>query len=93
MKDLASRRYEDPYLLLERALEDGWQDIDTIPIAGDGEFLVITIKGLVRLARNRKKTRIARRADGWGPKRTTVASVKTGNYIGAIAWKWPDDKP
>lgn len=76
--------------MLEMAQADGWHTVDTIPLNGDGEFLVLTLSGLIRLSRNTKHFRNARRADGYGPKRTTVISVETGNYLGAIAWKWPD---
>lgn len=78
--------------MLEEALESGWQDIDTVPLSGEGEFLALTVSGLVRLARNRKAFRNPRKADGYGPKRMTVISVETGNYLGAIAWKWPPRK-
>ncbi|MFK7836171.1 MAG: hypothetical protein AB8B60_08115 [Sulfitobacter sp.] len=81
----------DPFKMLEDALSKGWQDIDTIPLKGEGAFLALTISGLVRLARNRKSDRRCRPADGYGPKRTTVSSVETGNYLGAIAWKWNDE--
>jgi hypothetical protein len=92
VKDTDFRKSEDPYLILERAVSDGWQSIDTIPLADEGTFWVITIKGLMRMARNRSLTRRARRADGWGPARTTVVSVDSGNYLGAIAWRWPDEE-
>ncbi len=81
----------DPYQMLEDALEKGWESVDTIPLKGEGAFLVLTMSGLIKLAKNRKDYRNPRKADGYGPKRTTVNSVKTGNYLGAIAWKWPDD--
>jgi hypothetical protein len=90
VKDTVVRRTDDPYLILERALTHGWQGIETVPLADEGVFQVVTIKGLVRLARNRSLVRKFRRADGWGPKRATVVSVDTGNYLGAIAWRWPD---
>lgn len=89
MKDIVHHSTQDPYMLLERAISEGWSSVDTIPISGEGEFLVVTLKGLVRLARSRAARRICRRADGWGPKRSTVVAVETGNYLGAIAWKWP----
>ena len=79
----------DPFKMLEDALADGWQDVETIPVKGEGEFWVLTISGLVRLARNRNYYRRHRENDAYGPRRTTVCSVETGNYLGAIAWKWP----
>ncbi|MEO1139715.1 MAG: hypothetical protein AAFW87_09685 [Pseudomonadota bacterium] len=82
----------DPYKMLEAAVASGWQTIDTVPLKGDGTFLVLTLSGLIRLARNRKAFRNPRKADSYGPKRMTVNSVETGNYLGAIAWKWPDDE-
>lgn len=91
VKDLLVRRTQDPYLILERARSQGWQSIETVPLAGDGVFQVVTIKGLVRLARNRSVVRKLRRADGWGPARATVVAVESGNYLGAIAWRWPDE--
>ena len=86
---LPTRR--DPFRMLEQALSEGWETIETIPLKGEGHFMVLTISGLVRLARNRRYTRGHREADGYGPRRTTVCSVETGNYLGAIAWKWPGD--
>lgn len=80
----------DPYKMLEDALTTGWQAIDTVPLKTEGEFLVLTLSGLIRLSRNRKAFRNPRSADGYGPKRMTVSSVETGNYLAAIAWKWPD---
>lgn len=32
-----------------------------------------------------------RKADGYAPERMTVVSVETGNYLGAMTWKWPDE--
>ena len=72
------------------ALASGWNSVDTIPLRGEGEFLVLTLSGLIRLARNRRDYRKFRNADGYGPKRLTVNAVETGNYLGAIAWRWPD---
>ncbi|MFC6584516.1 hypothetical protein [Sulfitobacter aestuariivivens] len=72
------------------ALSDGWNPIETIPLKGEGEFLVLTLSGLVRLARSRKSSRGGRKADGYGPARTTVNATETGNYLAAIAWRWPD---
>ncbi|NRB04154.1 MAG: hypothetical protein HRU30_12920 [Rhodobacteraceae bacterium] len=79
-----------PYKMLEQALADGWESVHNIPLKGEGEFVVLTLSGLIKLARNRKVHRITRKADGYGPARTTVVSVRTGNYLGAIAWRWPD---
>lgn len=77
----------NPYAMLSSALLEGWETIDSIPVAGDGEFVVLTISGLIRTARNRNAVRKHRRADSYGPKRTTVVAVDSGNYLGAIAWK------
>lgn len=76
--------------MLAEALSDGWQTVETLPIAGEGTFLALTLSGLVRLSRNRNKVRKSRRADQYGPRRSTVAAVDSGNYLAAIAWKWPD---
>lgn len=77
----------NPYKMLENALLEGWQTVDNIPLKGEGAFLVLTISGLTRLARNRKTFHAPRAADGYGPKRTTVCAAESGNYLGAIAWK------
>lgn len=79
----------DPYRMLEKALQAGWQDVDTIPLKGEGSFEVMTLSGLIRLSRNRKTFRRARPADGYGPSRTIVCAVDSGNYLAAIAWRWP----
>ena len=76
--------------MLAEALEDGWHSVETIPIKGDGDFLVITLSGLQRLARNRNQIRRYRKSDGYGPARANVISVGTTNYLAAIAWKWPE---
>ena len=81
--------HRQPFKMLEEALAEGWLPIDSIPLAGEGEFLALTLSGLVRLVKNRKTDRKPRRADGYGPKRTSVNSVETGNYLAAIAWRWP----
>mmetsp|Transcript_23292 Transcript_23292/g.40300 ORF Transcript_23292/g.40300 Transcript_23292/m.40300 type:complete len:92 (-) Transcript_23292:1689-1964(-) len=80
----------NPYEMLEQALLAGWRTVDDIPLKGEGTFLVLTLSGLHRLAKNRRSYRRFRAADGYGPKRLTVNSVETGNYLGAVAWKWPD---
>ncbi len=77
----------DPYKMRDDALARGWQSVDTIPLKGEGPFLVLTMSGLVRLARNQKAFRRVRAADGYGPTRTMVVSVETTNYLAAIAWK------
>lgn len=76
--------------MLEDALASGWQAVDTIPLNGDGEFMVLTLSGLVRRSKSRGFYRNIRKADSYGPMRITVNSVTTGNYLAAIAWKWPD---
>lgn len=80
----------DPYSLYEWAIEQGWHPIHSMPLAGEGEFIVLTLKGLIRTAKNRKATRKFKRSDEYGPARTTVVSSKTGNYLAAIAWKNSD---
>lgn len=80
----------NPYQMAEEALASGWQSVDTVPLNGEGEFLVLTLSGLIRLAKNRRDYRKFRKADGYGPKRLTVNAVESGNYLGAIAWKWLD---
>jgi hypothetical protein len=82
----------NPFDMLAAAVSLGWRTIEDIPLQGEGEFLVLTISGLVRRARNRKDFRNARPADGYGPSRTTVVAVETGNYLGAVAWRWPDQQ-
>ncbi|WP_299378068.1 hypothetical protein [uncultured Tateyamaria sp.] len=83
----------NPYAMAENAFASGWHSVDTIPLKGEGAFLVLTLSGLIRLAKNRRDYRKFRKADGYGPKRLTVNAVDTGNYLGAIAWKWPDPAP
>lgn len=90
LKDSLSKPRESPFKVLEQALQNGWQTVDTIPLAGDGSFMVITLTGKERRAKNRSSKPTLRRADGWGPKRTTVVAIPSGNYLGAIAWRWPD---
>lgn len=89
MTDATPKR-RDPFEMLADALQSDWQELDTIPLKNEGPFLVLTVSGLVRLARNGKTARKPRKADAYGPERTTVNSVKTGNYLGAMAWKWPE---
>ena len=79
-----------PHEMAQTALASGWNSVDTIPLKGEGPFLVLTLSGLIRLAKNRREYRKIRKADGYGPMRITVNSVETGNYLGAIAWRWPD---
>lgn len=74
-----------------QALASGWKDVSSIPLKGEGVFLVLTLSGLVRRATNRRSYRKIRRADGYGPKRLTVNAVDSGNYLGAVAWRWPED--
>jgi len=79
----------DPFEMLASALRDGWQSVETIPVSGEGEFLVLTLSGLIRLSRNRNAERKFRKADGYGPARANVIGCDTGNYLAAIAWKRP----
>ncbi len=85
----ATPERRNPNLMLSEALDDGWQTVETLPVSGEGTFMALTISGLVRLVRNRNKTQKSRRADQYGPRRSTVAAVDSGNYLAAIAWKWP----
>ena len=87
MKDLHFIPSSDPFALVETAFEQGWHSIHDIPLVGEGEFWVLTLKGLVRTAKNRKANRRFKRSDKYGPARTTVVSVLSGNYLAAIAWK------
>lgn len=80
----------DPFEMHHDAIADGWQAVDTIPLKGEGEFMVLTLSGMIRLARNRRETRNIKPADGYGPMRTTVGAVVSGNYLAAIAWRWPN---
>lgn len=89
MKHAAPRK-RDPNEMLADALQEGWQTVDTLPVKGDGAFMVLTLSGLIRLAHNRNHTRKSRRADAYGPKRSTVVANDSGNYLAAVAWKWPD---
>lgn len=82
---LPTRR--NPFDMLETALQNGWQSVATLPVRGEGEFLVLTLSGLIRRARNRNTVRKFRRADGYGPARANVIGCETGNYLAAIAWK------
>ncbi|MEL7258391.1 MAG: hypothetical protein AAFN80_11205 [Pseudomonadota bacterium] len=90
MKHSTPKR-RDPFEMLDQALQSGWRTLDTVPLRGEGQFLVLTVSGLTRLARNPKDFRNPRKADGYAPERMTVVSVETGNYLGAMAWRWPDD--
>lgn len=89
MRHEAPKR-RDPNMMLSDALADGWQTVETLPLSGEGTFLALTLSGLIRLSRNRNKSHKSRRADQYGPKRSTVAAVDSGNYLAAIAWKWPE---
>ena len=73
--------------MLDEALKNGWRTLETIPLKGDGEFMVITLSGLVRRARSRAEFTRIKKADAYGPKRTTVISATSGNYLAAIAWR------
>lgn len=84
-------RKRDPHAMLSEALSSGWETVDTLPLRGDGVFLVLTLSGLIRRAYNRNTVHKARRADAYGPKRSTVVAVDSGNYLAAIAWKAADD--
>lgn len=81
----------DPNGMLSDALAEGWETVDTLPLRGDGIFMALTLSGLTRRAHNRNSVRKSRRADAYGPKRSTVVAVESGNYLSAIAWMWPKD--
>lgn len=90
MRDTPTNSRVDPFALLEQSLMNGWQAVETIPLAGEGVFLALTITGIVREVRSRNTERRIRRADSYGPARASVIGVDTGNYLAAIAWKWPE---
>lgn len=73
--------------MLETALKNGWNTVDTIPLKDEGTFLVLTLSGLTRLSHNRRLHRRFRDADGYCPKCISVNAVESGNYLVAIAWK------
>lgn len=83
-------RKRDPSKLLSEALNEGWETVNSLPVRGDGVFLALTLSGLIRRAHNRNVERKARRADAYGPKRSNVVAEESGNYLAAIAWKWPE---
>ena len=56
MKHAVPKR-RDPFEMLDEALQTGWNRLDTIPLKGEGEFLVLTVSGLIRMARNGKTQR------------------------------------
>ena len=80
----------DPLKILQRALSDGWSTMESVPGPDDGHFLVITMSGLIRLAKNHRQVLRLKGPDGYGPARIVVRGVATKNYLSAIAWKWPD---
>lgn len=82
----------DPFRMQEKALDEGWQTVESIPLRGEGEFMVLTMSGLIRKARQVRTHPRIKRADGYGPARVTVVGVETGNYLAAIAWRWDLDK-
>ncbi|MBT8458279.1 MAG: hypothetical protein HKP37_07870 [Boseongicola sp.] len=77
----------DPFEMHASAMQKGWNSVETMPVKGEGEFLVLTLSGLIRFARNRNVVRKSRNADGYGPARSTVISCEMGNYLAAIAWR------
>ena len=80
----------DPHKMLELALKDGWFSLESLPVLGEGKFMVLTMSGLVRLARSHRAHHRIRPADGYGPDRTSVIAEASGNYLSAIAWRWPE---
>mgnify|MGYP001803040665 CR=1 FL=1 len=87
MRDFTNNSGMNPFAIVELAFEKGWQPIHNMPLAGEGEFIALTLKGRVRRVKNRKTERRFRRSDIYGPARTTVVSIETGNYLAAIAWR------
>ena len=79
------------YEMRDWSLEAGWQSLETLPDYGAGDFMVLTFSGLVRRAHLTRANPRIRPADGYGPARVVVAGVQSGNYLAAIAWRWPDD--
>lgn len=87
MKDMFDGDYDDGFQLRDLALLHGWSTVRTIPLAGEGPFLALTLRGLIREVRSRSSVRRIKPADGYGPERVTVRAIKSGNYLAAIAWK------
>ena len=87
MKDIFEDEYTDAFHLHELAISTGWQSIHTIPVAGQGAFMALTLRGLIREVKTRSPVRRIRRKDAYGPDRVTVKAVVSGNYLAAIAWK------
>jgi len=87
MKDIFEIDYSDSFHLFELAIDDGWRTIRTVPLAGQGQFLGLTIRGLIRVVKTRSNVLRVRPRDGYGPERVTVKAVASGNYLAAIAWK------
>jgi hypothetical protein len=87
MKDIFEYTYGDAFHLYQVALDHGWNPTSTIPLAGEGLFLALTLRGLIREVRTRSSVLRIRPADAYGPQRVTVKAAKSGNYLAAIAWK------
>lgn len=87
MKDIFEENYADAYHLYELALDHGWNPVSSIPLAGEGRFWALTLRGLIRDVRTRSPVLRIKPADAYGPRRVTVKAVKSGNYLAAIAWK------
>lgn len=81
----------DPKEMQRQALAEGWQPLSKIPKRGEGEYIVLTFSGLIRRARSHRLEPRIRAADGRGPERTTVVATESGNYLTAIAWRWPSE--
>ncbi len=78
------------YELLDTAVARGWNRIETIPLFGQGSFMVLTLFGLIRRAQNMQTELRIHSADDHGPNRTSVVSLESGNALVAIAWKRVD---
>ena len=87
MKDTFETDYADAFQLYQAAVDDGWRSVKSIPLAGQGPFEALTIRGLIRKVKTRSPVLRIRRADGYGPERVTVKAVASGNYLAAIAWR------
>ncbi|MEL6639953.1 MAG: hypothetical protein AAGL17_08030 [Cyanobacteria bacterium J06576_12] len=87
MKDTYDAEYADAFQLYEVAIDAGWRSVRSIPLAGQGPFEALTIRGLIRIVKTRSPVLRIRRADGYGPERVTVKAITSGNYLAAIAWR------
>lgn len=80
----------DPFNILQRALSNGWSTMESVSGPDDGHFLVVTMSGLIRLAKNHRYVMRLKGQNGYGPAGVVVRGVATKSYHSAIAWKWPE---